>query len=356
MKVLALRERFPHMGNRSGYDLLFHELEKNSTVTLDSVHFHPAEKLRFPLRGICRHLKKKYVSATPYYASVQNVAAELRTIRKAPAFDLLHIAYLENSYGLLKNDVVRNYLRNTKIVATAHQPASWWRLNARPRLVDKLDALIVLSPVEQEYFEPFLPGRVFCVRHGVDTNFFQPLSGSKTEFRCVFAGQWLRDVSTLIEVIEKIIHIKPSIQFDIIYPGTNRLQNFELYRLAKYKQVVWHQDLSNEELCRVYQHASVLLLPLLDCTANNALLEGMSCGLPVVSSDIPAVHHYTHPTYTFLYKRGEEDKMAARVISLSDSDNDQYGSKARQFVLENFRWVDIAEQTLDIYRKVCPTN
>lgn len=356
MKVLALRERFPHMGNRSGYDLLFQELEKDSGVTLESVRFRPEEKFRFPQREIYRHIKKKYVSATPYYSSVQNIAAELRAIRKAPAFDVLHVGYLENNYGLLRRDSVRKYLGNTKIVATAHQPASWWRLNARPELVDRLDALIVLSPVEQEYFETFLPGKVFCIRHGVDTDFFQPQTGPKPEFRCVFAGQWLRDVPALIEVIEKIIHSKLGIQFDIVFPWKNRLQNFELYRLAKYKQVVWHQDLSDEELCQVYQRASVLLLPLLDCTANNALLEGMSCGLPVVSSDLPAVHHYTDPAYAFLYRRDELDEMVDRVVSLSYVNNAQYTSQARRFVLANCRWADIAQQTLAIYRNVCQAN
>src|SRR5690606_35633306 len=174
MKILALREQFSHMGRHSGYDLLFSELEKKPAVTLTSTYFRADEKYWSPKRAIYRRIKKKYAKGTPYYASVQNVAAEIRAIRQAKSCDLLHIGYLERNYGLLRNKRVRRFLGDTKIIATAHQPASWWRLNGGADMVSALDALIVLTPVEKAYFEQFLPGKVFCIPHGVDSQFFKP--------------------------------------------------------------------------------------------------------------------------------------------------------------------------------------
>jgi glycosyltransferase involved in cell wall biosynthesis len=45
-------------------------------------------------------------------------------------------------------------------------------------------------------------------------------------------------------------------------------------------------------LADLYRTADVLLLPLIDSTANNALLEGIASGLPVVATDLPAVRTY----------------------------------------------------------------
>lgn len=353
MKVLALREQFSHMGRHSGYDLLFSELEKKPSISLQSTYFRAREKYWPPKRAIYRYIKKKYVKGTPYYASVQNVAAEIRAIRQAKNSDLLHVGYLENNYGLLRNERVRRYLGNTKIIATAHQPASWWRLNGGAEMVGALDALIVLTPVEKAYFEQFLPGKVFCIPHGVDSQFFQPSEHKPKEFRCVFSGQWLRDIPNLIKVIEMVIQRKPSIGFDLIYPNQNRLNNYELYRLAKYSQVAWHSNLSDEALCRVYQNARALLLPMLDCTANNALLEGMSCGLPVVSSDLDAVRFYTHPEATFLFKTGEEQQMADRIIELSEQDANTYETLLRNHVISHFSWNTIADEVIKLYETIC---
>jgi glycosyltransferase involved in cell wall biosynthesis len=41
-------------------------------------------------------------------------------------------------------------------------------------------------------------------------------------------------------------------------------------------------------VCCLYQHASLLFLPLIEATANNAVVESFACGLAVISSAIGA--------------------------------------------------------------------
>ena len=47
--------------------------------------------------------------------------------------------------------------------------------------------------------------------------------------------------------------------------------------------------LSDLALAETFRQADVLFLPLQDATANNARLEGLASGLPVVTTDLPAV-------------------------------------------------------------------
>jgi glycosyltransferase involved in cell wall biosynthesis len=62
--------------------------------------------------------------------------------------------------------------------------------------------------------------------------------------------------------------------------------------LSRFDNVHTHRGIDDDTLAELYRNADVLLLPLTDSTANNALLEGMASGLPLVATDLPAVRAY----------------------------------------------------------------
>ncbi len=356
-KILWLRQRLPWMGNHSGYDQVCEAIKQMDTVNYSSVWRQHGKNLPKGSRRILSRIGKGAKVASFY--DISSTLAELevlwKTITQKP--DLLHMNYVEENLGILLNWKQRLSL---KIVGTAHQPASWWRL--MHRYVDSiagLDALIVLAKREVLYFEQYLPGRVFFVPHGVDTAFFQPKpeieDHNKVQRypRCVFSGTWLRDIQTLAEIVDRVIVQNPKIRFDIILPRHSR-DNPALYRIARHEQVAWYAELSDEQLRTIYQQASLLLLPIYDSTANNALLEAMSCGLPVVSNHVGGLLDYTRSNFADLLPVGDVNGMLEAVMRLIDDPQEQYrrGAAARSFVEENFNWEKIASQTLDIYSKV----
>lgn len=356
--ALFLRERFAHMGVHSGYDQLFVHLEEHLPRTSNAWH-RPVRfrrKKSWLKRGLGK-IKKRYAGiSTPFYLE-SGMAAELELIWKArrQKGKLLHVAFLENSYGLLRSERIRDFLGEPKVVATVHQPASWWKLHARPELVSELDVLIVLSPSEKAFFETILPGRVHFIPHGVDLDFFRPAdSADSGTFRCLFAGQWLRDIRTLISVVEKVLAIRPDIHFDLLYPRRHRRRNPDLIRIARHPQVHWRHGLNDTELRTLYQRADVLFLPLLDCTANNALLEGMACGLPIVATDLPAIRSYTNADFAFLFQPWDPSGMVEAIVGLCENEEAQIvaGRAAREHTKQHFGWDHIAKQTLNLYKKL----
>jgi glycosyltransferase involved in cell wall biosynthesis len=73
-------------------------------------------------------------------------------------------------------------------------------------------------------------------------------------------------------------------RFDVVTgadTGLGGLDNVHIYR-----------GIDDGALADLYRTADVLLLPLTDSTANNALLEGMASGLAIVATDLPAVRAY----------------------------------------------------------------
>ncbi|MGK7939753.1 MAG: glycosyltransferase family 4 protein [Crocosphaera sp.] len=357
-KILWLRRRFDWMGNHSGYDQLCEYLPKLIDDNTYQSVWHSSGKTRNPLlHSIINNIGKKN-QGSPMYDLDSSTKAEVKVILKGLQFhpDLIHVTYVENQLGILQKWKQR---LSCKIIGTSHQPAGWWRLVNRNRNnIANLDALIVLGSNEVDYFQKYLPGRVFFIPHGVDTDFFCPLEDfpkKKDSIRCIFSGKYLRDLETLATVIDKVVRHNPTIQFDLIVPrtGADRF-NINLIRLARHPQVHWYQGISDQRLRTLYQQASMLVLPIIDCTANNALVEAISCGLPVISNYVGGLPEYTRDTFAELLPIGDVNGFVNAILKLAeDSEEQQIRSKAaRKFAQEHLDWTKIAKETMEIYQKI----
>jgi glycosyltransferase involved in cell wall biosynthesis len=354
-KALWIRERFPHMGSHSGYDQICEIIDDLNPRNQGSVFRPNTTYIRLLVR--LSSLLRKAKIHNPGYDLTSTIAelnAVWKSLRYSPS--ILHITYVENHLGILPQ--FRSYLSSC-LVGTCHQPPSWWRLqHSYPEIVSTLDALIVLATHQLKYFNEFLPDRVYFIPHGVDTEFFSPPVDSQEKVkincpRCVFSGSWLRDLETFSHVVDKVIRLNPSVRFDIILPRYKR-KNDVLYRIARHDQVSWHAGITDSQLLKIYQQASLLLLPLLDSTANNALLESMASGLPIVSNNVSGVLDYTKPTFAELLPVGDVDGLAYAVLDLVDKPTDlrMRGEAARSFAEVNFSWNKVAIQTLNVYEEI----
>lgn len=91
-------------------------------------------------------------------------------------------------------------------------------------------------------------------------------------------------------------------------------------------------------------------------------LEAMACATAVVASDVGGIPevvadgitgslaHYD-PADPAGYEAGLADAVNALVADPEKAE--RYGRAGRQRCIDEFSWAHIAEQTLDIYRKVC---
>jgi glycosyltransferase involved in cell wall biosynthesis len=354
--TLWMRERFGWMGSHSGYDRVFVALSEQFPSLGKTVWSESARPIR---RSLARPLKRlaSRAQTSPFYQPASTLAelkVALNCLVSHP--QLVHIAYVENNLGLLGYYKAR---LQTRLVGTVHQPSSWWKLvHTHPESLTTLDTLIVLSSREKAYFETWLPGRVHFIPHGIDTDFFRPAEDNQSSLgcpRCVFAGTWLRDLATLSQVIDQVVRRNPAIHFDLVIPCSKRNDPY-LYRIARHSQVAWHANLSNDALRRLYQKASLLFLPLLDCTANNALLEGIACGLPIVSNQVGGLPDYTRPSFAELCTVGDVEALTEKILALVDEPERQHhmGQAARKFAVDYLNWQTVALQTLEVYRSALP--
>ena len=120
--------------------------------------------------------------------------------------------------------------------------------------------------------------------------------------------------------------------------------------LGEHPNLAYTSGISEDELLKLYQSASVLLMPLLDATANNAILEGMSCGLPVVVTDVGAVRDYVDPACGMLTKPKQARAMAEAVIDVLNDElaRVKMSLKCREHALQ-FSWEESVGKLKSIY-------
>lgn len=180
-------------------------------------------------------------------------------------------------------------LSDVSVIATFHEAAEGLEyLRIDRRVTDHLDAVILVSSSQREYFEKFFPAeRIFVVPHGIDTEFFHPAAERATAPICITVGGHLRDFDTLAKAIDIIHATIPAMRF--IAVGVDHGHNGPKFTHSK---VEFLSGISDEDLRRLYQEAAVAVFSLKQASANNSLLEAMACGVPVVATDVGGVREY----------------------------------------------------------------
>jgi glycosyltransferase involved in cell wall biosynthesis len=166
--------------------------------------------------------------------------------------------------------------------------------------------LHLLAPDQANYFALLVPpGKLTCIPHGLTPQLlatvsgpelsqfagselpsgFQELAGEKKILLTV--GNWLRDFEALLETARLALD-----QEDLLFVIVSR--GLDLDTQALPNVLLLNQGLSDQALQALYAAATLLFLPLKDGAANNAILEAMARGIPIVATDIPAVHYYTN--------------------------------------------------------------
>jgi glycosyltransferase involved in cell wall biosynthesis len=119
---------------------------------------------------------------------------------------------------------------------------------------------------------------------------------------------------------------------------------------AGLKNTLVFDSIDEEKLRTLYRASDLVVLPLLDCTANNTLLEGLSCGVPVITSDVGSVRDYADTTCAVFTEPGDADSMVAELMALLNNDTlrERMSIAARQRALQ-FDWKHVAQKMQAIY-------
>lgn len=341
-KIYLVTYKFQHHYSISGYNRLGDFIDCKRIV----IPWIISTSLQKTATWKRREKLKQTTGLTGYFPECVWLEWWTKILAKLDSGSIFHFIYPENSYYFTSG--YRKSSR-TKIIATYHQPVQESRqFILKTDAIRKLDAVILLAESQREFFEPLVGNdRIFIIPHGIDLNFFKPDKKMKSEKRIIAVGNWLRDFPTLVSALKILEERKSDIVCDVVTLEQNR----SLF--SNLRNVQFHSGISDDALLNLYHRTSISVLSLTGTAANNAVLESMACGLPIIATDLPAIREYTPEEGCRYVPSADPDYLVDSIISLVDDTKAQgVMSEANVKNAQKYRWENIAQQTMDVYTQV----
>jgi starch synthase len=270
-----------------------------------------------------------------------------------------------------------------------YRVSSWVEKTA----VEAADAVIAVSSGMRDdvlsTYPALDPNRVHVVRNGIDTEVWYPVQGADersisgqaqpgesvlaelgvdmTRPIVAFVGRITRQkgVSHLIAAAHRFA---PDIQLvlcagapdtpEIAAEVTEAVQDLARSRTG----VFWVREMmAINKIREILSAATVFVCPSVYEPLGIVNLEAMACATAVVASDVGGIPEVVDNGHTGVLVHYDASDRAGFESRLADAVNAvvadpeiarQYGLAGRQRCIDEFSWAHIAEQTLEIYRKV----
>lgn len=215
------------------------------------------------------------------------------------------------------------------------------------------DKIILTSEGDKEFVEDKFKipsSSIEVIRNYVDTELFRPLNVRKVQNRVLFVGR-LAEQKNLFNLIEAI----SGTALELVIIGSGPLKK-KVENLARQKEVKLRlkENIPNRKLPEELNRSRIFILPSLYEGCPKALLEAMSCGLPVISANLACVREIiTHKENGYLC-RTDVDSLREAIFEVSRDKplQERVGRNARKTILENFSLERILEKEVEIYKSL----
>jgi glycosyl transferase family 1 len=252
-----------------------------------------------------------------YYepASLPLEYAVMRKLVTAPG-ELVHVFHGEPHFNY--TSWLRHWPRRGALVVGFHQPPEnfeeVWSFRRRRARLAGVDHIVVTSAPQLDYFRELVgEDRVTKVLLGANRWAFKPPPERppRDTVRCLVVGAHLRDPGLLRRTIENVTAANENVVFTVVSsPGF-------LGELGDPPRTTLALGLSDDDLMAAYHDADLFVHPVRAAAGNTALMEAMSCGLPVVVPAVGGVTDYADAGCAELVAPGDADEMAEAVLRLA---------------------------------------
>lgn len=232
------------------------------------------------------------------------------------------------------------------------------------RQLERFDAVVTTGVTTSEVADRTALDPVE-VNPGVDTETFAPASGADATtdgedrvdgdaLDLLFVGRFVRtkNLPRLVDAVAGLPDRVPA-RLALVGDGPRREAIRRHVADARLDDVVTFEGyVANEDLPGYYRESDVVVLSSRRENYPIALLEAMSCGIPVVAPDVGAVDRIvTDGEDGLLYAPGSIEGLRECLVRLHDEPElrSELGERARRRALDSFDWGDRARRLEALY-------
>ena len=215
--------------------------------------------------------------------------------------------------------------------------------------------------IMQELIEVGVPSkRITLLPNGVETDSVSVKTNYELHdpVRLVFVGRFheQKGLDVLLTAFQELSRQHPGLNLRLQLLGDGPLRD-DLVRQSQELGIAQQVEFAGltDKVFEYLQQADIFILPSRAEGLSNALLEAMTCGLPVVVSNIPANLHVTESAKNGLvFSADDPHLLASAVTQLLEQPElrERLGKAARQTIENRYSLDSIAEGYASLYRDV----
>lgn len=196
-------------------------------------------------------------------------------------------------------------------------------------------------------------GKVVCVGNGVDIRYFEPDGRSDGYVLYVGRLSHRKGLMDLVRCAKQTIQAAPETKFVVVGKGPllSRVKSL-LNQLGLQNSVTIVGYVNKETLLRLYQGASVFVLPSYHEGLPTVLLEAMACGVPVVATKVSGTTEVVQNEVNgILVPPRNPASLSEAILGITKDDSlaRRLAQNARKTIEEKFSFEIVAERTLNVY-------
>jgi glycosyltransferase involved in cell wall biosynthesis len=260
---------------------------------------------------------------------------------------------------------LKNQLRQARSTYEKARRILWSPWIMQEVVAKRADRIIVVSETSRADVDEAFdldPAKVRVVHNGIDTDTFRPLPGvERLPGKLLYVGNSEDRNKGARYFLKALDLLKDELDFGVTFVD-NFKHNLKLaprlvdeYGLNS--RVDFTGRIPTEELVRHYNEARLLVTSSVHEGFGLPLAEAMSCGTPVVGTEIGAYREIVEHNVSGWLVPPSDPRALASAIRMMWNDPElrrRLGEGGRKRILQKFNWRKAAEETLAVYEEIVP--